>query len=33
MDIQKMDTAYYVFDIGVLKKRVAYLRSRLPQSV
>ena len=33
MDIQKMDTAYYVFDVGVLKKRVAYLRSRLPQSV
>lgn len=33
MDIQKMDTAYYVFDIGVLKKRVAYLRSRIPQSV
>ena len=33
MDIQKMDTAYYVFDIGILKKRVAYLRSRLPQSV
>lgn len=33
MDIQKTDTAYYVFDIGVLKSRVAYLRSRLPQAV
>ena len=30
--IQRQKTAFYVFDIGVLKKRIAHLRERLPES-